>query len=363
MIKRKLIRITLSLFFTFAPVFFSSSARAVDTQQIVLVEPSHRDLSGKFLDDDLTLLLEPTGRLGLLVFGQRFQPRTWFIDAQLIDEVQAISVKNTVAQAWLKQLVLATASDSVVAIAYGHPSLTLSKSLAPSELNYYFKASAARLETFLNRQITVDPTLMWGAEKTTIPGESVHTYTLNRRKIAFMSTVIPASELDSVRVGLASLLAPGVSPDRQKLMRISANDSISKQLNKLRIVAGKYRLTSEKEKVPITLVNDFTLPITVKFLMSPINPRIQVNKVNKLTLPPKSKTQLSVPVTVVASGVSGILAWFVNSKGQSLNDPVYLELNVSVISPAVAWFTTGAAILLFLAAAIQSVRRVRRSRT
>jgi hypothetical protein len=39
-----------------------------------------------------------------------------------------------------------------------------------------------------------------------------------------------------------------------------------------------------------------------------------------------------------------------------------LSLNLTVIDSRVAWFTTGAAVLLFLAAITQSVRRVRRAR-
>ncbi|MEJ0014272.1 MAG: hypothetical protein WDN07_01350 [Actinomycetota bacterium] len=35
-------------------------------------------------------------------------------------------------------------------------------------------------------------------------------------------------------------------------------------------------------------------------------------------------------------------------------------LKLSVISPIATWFTTGAAILLFIAAGIQSIRRIRK---
>jgi hypothetical protein len=39
-----------------------------------------------------------------------------------------------------------------------------------------------------------------------------------------------------------------------------------------------------------------------------------------------------------------------------------LTLNLSIVDSRVAWFTSGAAILLFVAATLQTVRRVRRSR-
>jgi len=40
--------------------------------------------------------------------------------------------------------------------------------------------------------------------------------------------------------------------------------------------------------------------------------------------------------------------------------PVSINLKLSVISPVATWITSAAAILLFVAALIQSIRRVRR---
>jgi hypothetical protein len=40
----------------------------------------------------------------------------------------------------------------------------------------------------------------------------------------------------------------------------------------------------------------------------------------------------------------------------------FLQINSTVIDKRVTWFTTGAAILLLLAAVAQSVRRVRKGR-
>ena len=51
-----------------------------------------------------------------------------------------------------------------------------------------------------------------------------------------------------------------------------------------------------------------------------------------------------------------------NEKEEQVGGEADLNIVSSVISPLVAWFTTGAAILLLLAAVVQSVRRIRRSR-
>jgi len=49
-------------------------------------------------------------------------------------------------------------------------------------------------------------------------------------------------------------------------------------------------------------------------------------------------------------------------RGNDVVPPSVLQINSTVIDKRVTWFTTGAAILLLLAAIAQSVRRVRRGR-
>jgi hypothetical protein len=51
-----------------------------------------------------------------------------------------------------------------------------------------------------------------------------------------------------------------------------------------------------------------------------------------------------------------------NTKGQLVGEQSELNLNATIIDSRVAWFTTGAAVLLFIGAVTQSVRRIRRSR-
>jgi hypothetical protein len=51
-----------------------------------------------------------------------------------------------------------------------------------------------------------------------------------------------------------------------------------------------------------------------------------------------------------------------NSKGNLVGEKSKLNLTATIIDSRVAWFTTGAALLLFIAAVAQSVRRVRKAR-
>jgi len=252
--------------------------------------------------------------------------------------------------------------DTVVALPYGHPDISLAKRLAPSELNYYYDSSKTKLQVALGREVLIERDARWTTTGTKVVSDAIHSYTLNRRAIALLSTVVPAQQLDILRSKLAFLISSGSTTKRQLYFTHNADMAIAAANHKLRIVPGKYRLTSEHEKVPITLVNDFAQPVRVTLQLTPLNSRIKAGGPETFSLAANSKTQLSIPFTVIAPGSTAVLAEFRNSAGKPLGDSVILTLSVSVISPAVAWFTTGAAILLFLAAITQSVRRVKRSR-
>ena len=76
-------------------------------------------------------------------------------------------------------------------------------------------------------------------------------------------------------------------------------------------------------------------------------------------LPAKSKTQILLPIQVYSSGNSALNVTIDDAAGHAFGTPQLYPLKLSVISPVATWITTGAAILLFLAAAIQSIRRIR----
>jgi hypothetical protein len=356
------ILVLFSFFLIVAPSMFLQSADAAIRATIILLDTPHRDLNGVLLDNELATSLLPTGRLGDLVFSPTAEPRMWFIDAALIEDVGALAATNVDARNWLAELQYISAQDPVFALPYGHPNISLATRLAPTELLYYFDASKARLEVALGRVVRISRSVRWGSGSIKVPADTVLSYTLNRRALALISTVVPPAELDILRPKLAYLLATDLMPARQSFFTSNAYDALNIQTHKLRIVSGKYRLTSEKEKVPVTLVNDFNVPISVNLRLIPLNSRIQIPNIKSQVLDAKSKTQILIPVTVIAPGTTTVLAEFINSHDDKITDTALLTLNTSVISPTVAWFTTGAAILLFLAAVMQSIRRVRRSR-
>ena len=343
-------------------LFISSTGAQAADSKIILLDAPHTDLLGSSLNTELSASLLPTGRLGQLIFTPVSAPRIWLIDAALIEEVSALAAKDPSAENWLRQLKLESVDDTIIAVPYGHPEISLTKRLAPSELTYYYDSSKTKLQLALGRQVLIQRRARWTTTGTKIAADAIRSYTSNRHAIALLSTVVPSQQLDDLRSKLALLLSSGSTTNLQLYLAKNADLAVAAANHKLRIVPGKYRLTSEHEKVPITLVNDFAEPVKVTLQLTPLNSRIKAGGPETLSLAANSKTQLSVPFTVVAPGATAVLAEFRNSAGTPLGDSVIMTLSLSVISPAVAWFTTGAAILLFLAASTQSVRRVRRSR-
>ena len=353
-----------TLIASFSGVFISPSSVATEVirKKIILFDIPHRDLLGAPLETDLLPALLPEGRLGRMVFTPLKKPRVWLIDAALIEDVQSLAVKEKSAQDWLDKLQRVTVFDRVIAIPYGHPDRAIAKRLAPSEFTFYYQASKSRLQKFLGRKVINDLSAIWTMQRPKISAETTNSYLINRKEISLLRTVVPVGQLDSLRSRLALLLASDISKDQQLFFSQNADVSVAAQKRKLRVIPGKYRLSSTKEKLPVTLVNDFGAPVVLSLQLTALNSRIQIDSMQKISIPANSKLQLSIPVTVIASGTTAVLAQFTNARGTLLLEPAMLELNLSVISPAVAWFTTSAGVLLLLAAVAQSVRRVRRSR-
>jgi len=87
---------------------------------------------------------------------------------------------------------------------------------------------------------------------------------------------------------------------------------------------------------------------------------VVVASTQQIRLEAKSKQQVLLPIEVLASGESSLLAQLTNLENKPIGYPVNINLKLSVISPVATWITSGAAVLLFVAAIIQSIRRVRR---
>ena len=155
---------------------------------------------------------------------------------------------------------------------------------------------------------------------------------------------------------------PDLNRKEQSQFSYASVESVKKMMSKLRVSPGRYQLTSTTAKLPVTLINDFDTPTVVSLSLTPQNSRMQLQDIEKIELAANSRQQLSITVDVYAPGSTVVFAQFMNSKGQLVGEESKLDLNATIIDSRVAWFTTAAAILLFLGAVMQSVRRIRRGR-
>jgi hypothetical protein len=163
-----------------------------------------------------------------------------------------------------------------------------------------------------------------------------------------------------LRAQLAKLLSPKLNKDSREFYSYSARSAVDAMVNKLRINSGRYQITTSNVKLPVTVINEFDSDVTVDISMVPINSRVIVDSFKGVTIPAQSKLQLEMLVDVIAPGQTSVLALITDSEGNEIVPEATLTLNSTVIDSRVTWFTTGAAILLLLAAVAQSVRRVRK---
>lgn len=352
-------------------LFIAVPTASADTPIIRIVDVPHRNFDGSFRDNELATTLKPEGRLGKLIFKGNART-TWVIDASLIDEVldmedgytfngKADLLGESTARLWLQQLRAATARSPIVALPYGNPDPALARKLAPSEINYYSKVSADKLEQFFGRPVISQNG--WSSGKSRLEGEFQGFYRSGRSMLLGLSKVMPDPEIQNMRSSLGVLLNPELSVDDRAYLSYSARAAIGKIAGKLKVVSGRYQLTSETVKVPLTLVNKFETATTVSLSLIPMNSRVQVENLSNILLPPKSQIQIAVPFRVIASGSTLVLAQFMTPQGTQVGEVSKLTLSLTVIDSRVAWFTTAAGVMLFLGAVAQSVRRIRRSRS
>ena len=339
---------------------------------IRITGPIHQTFTGEFRNDDLAQSLTPSGDLGLKVFQPIAKNRTWVIDAALIDQVILMSGEYTlateaepagkeIATAWLTQLKRVTTGNDVVALAYGNPDISLAKRLAPSELKNYFVYGQDRLQLALGRIVRSEPEVQWSVGKSGLSNPLRKSYSDNRKALTRLSRVVDTPELIQLRARLAQLLSPTLDKDSRDYFSYSASEAVDAMVHKLRINSGKYQITTSSVKLPVTVINEFAVDVTVDIAMLPINSRVVVDSFDDVVIPANSKRQLEMQVDVIAPGQTTVSALITDSDDDTEVVPeALLTLNSTVIDSKVTWFTTGAAILLLLAAVAQSVRRIRR---
>ena len=344
-----------------------------DSAVVRITSAPHQTFTGEFRNDDLAQELTPSGKLGQLVFVPISRSKIWVIDPALIDEVVAMTGEYTlvggvkpigseIAASWLAQLRKVSSPNEVVALAYGNPDVSLAKQLAPSELKKYYTFGRSQLQLILGRLVRSEPGNNWSIGKSRLSPTLRSNYSENRKALTRLSKVVDTVELEKLRAQLARLLSPTLDKGSREYFSYSAKTAVAAQIHGLRINPGRYQVTTESAKLPVTVVNEFPVDVTINIEMIPMNSRVVVDSFEAVKVAAHSKTQLELALTVVAPGETTIFAQITDAEGDNVIPETILQIHSTVIDKRVTWFTTGAAILLLLAAIAQSVRRVRRGR-
>ena len=351
-------------------ITFIATPVAHASTTIFLTEPSHRQISGEFIDDDLANSLSFTGRLGELIFNPPTGDRKWVIDPALIEDVTAMAGGYTLtsgvagsgelaAKSWLTQLKLDIRTDSVAAMAYGNPSSYWVSQLSPHYANYLLTISQSRLSILLGVDVASAATYHSNSHFD-LSSIDISSLKDDANQFAATASYIDPTKIDTSRLALIRILNPDLTKDRREYLIRDLTSAAFAQMHLVHLATGKFTVTSAHQNLPITITNGFPSDVKVNLYVIPTNLKVEVGTLPQVIIPAKSKIQVMVPITVLTSGTSGLNVELTSTHGNLLGDSVIYPLQLSVISPIATWFTTGAALLLFIAATIQSIRRIRR---
>ena len=348
-------------------LFFLPHANAI--QEIVITEPTHRLSDGVFIDDQLARKLSPNGELGLLVFSSVQGVRSWQVDPATISEIVAMSngygisdgstpEGQQIAKEWLAQFIRVSKNEKVTALTYGNPSAYWVDQIINQQITYIDANGKILLETVLGK--ATNQSLIKNRKRQGLSKQNINLLNYAQRQIDLLGTLVDQKELLSYQLRLAQILNPDIEKSSFQFLIKDYDKSITELRNKLKVTKTRFTVTSTKEELPITLVNDFDQSVDLKLSVRALNSKVVVASTQQIRLEAKSKQQVLLPIEVLASGESSLLAQLTNLENKPIGYPVNINLKLSVISPVATWITSGAAVLLFVAAIIQSIRRVRR---
>ena len=358
--------LTLSVLIFLSSLFFIPNTNAA--QVVKISEPTHRLSDGVFFNDLLAQKLTPAGSLGQLVYLNTQSINSWLVDPATIDEIIAMSNGygvaegstpggQEIAKSWLTQFIKVTKNKKIIPITYGNPSGFWVSEIMPDQIEYLDEISKFKLESFLSRP--VEKTGRNEEVKQKINRASVSVLKYGQRQINLLSTLLEKKQLEDNQLRLSKLLNPNLDEKLFLDLLKDYNESISAMRAKLNIKNTKFTVTSSKEELPITVVNDFDQIIKLKLSSRAMNSKVSVAQIEEIELDGKSKKQVLLPIEVFAAGDSRLLVQLTNLENKPVGYPVYINLKLSVISPVTTWITTIAALLLIIAVLVRSVRGVR----
>ena len=139
--------------------------------------------------------------------------------------------------------------------------------------------------------------------------------------------------------------------DREKDLLKEARTSV-------RVQPGNFTFSSRSGTIPVTVANELDQEVEVVLRLDPQTPRLRVDPVEAFTIGPKSKRQIPVSASAVASGPVVVDAQLHTPGGAAYGQPVPLQISITQYGTVALYITAVAAGVLFLAAGVRVLRRV-----
>jgi hypothetical protein len=346
---------------------------AVTSDSLIIVTgPTNREMNGKFLDESLIEDLSLGGKLAE-VLKPSIKSRTWLIDPSLVEEIIDMSdgytvlpkikgVGEAVATQFLIDLKYAIGDDPVYALPYGSPKISTRKKISDVEFSQLQSVSSVRLARALDRAVTAGAPPNWIETPQKLSSTNIAEYKDLRKQLALISQVSNDLVISETAIRLNTLLNPELDKKSAQYLAVSFTGAVNRIAEKLRVLPGRYTLTSREEKLPVTIVNDFDAPAQVVLTANANNSRIVSIEDRALYLQPNSRTQVLVPVTAIASGKVNLQVQLETLRGDKYQGISTLAVTIAVIGPIVGWVMAIAGLLLIGAAGTRLFRRLRNAR-
>ncbi|HEY8729930.1 MAG TPA: DUF6049 family protein [Acidothermaceae bacterium] len=181
------------------------------------------------------------------------------------------------------------------------------------------------------------------------------------------STTDPIINRSSVAILRAESSALRGAPAKTAAIRAAVQSALATQVSRVYIVKpGLITMTSRKQKIPITVVNDLPDPVTVEIRLTAVNAaRLTVTPQAPFTVPGnQSRHEVLVEVEATTGGRFDVNAqlWTPEAAPLPYGAPVPFVLNSTAYGAVALAIAGSAASLVFLLSAIRITRRIRASR-
>jgi hypothetical protein len=373
--RKKILRYLLPLlvFFISSPFTFNGlSANAKNPSITVISDTFHREVNGKFSDEVLGESISYFGELYQKV-SDAPKKSSWVIDPQLIEEIIDMSDGYTVlpnepgkfsdaAKAFLDLIRISIGDNQVFALPYGSPDLMVRKKISDVELAQIQSISALRLARALDIPVSAGLPEGLALSSKPVSNRAKSAFSVLNKTLNKIETITADGEVSEVALRSNALLNPQLSRAKAQYLAISLNGTVDRLEKKVRVLPGKYTLTSTNEEIPVTIVNEFSEPAEVVLILNAENARIVIDTAKKVTLAENSRKQVLITAKAVANGKVQVEARLETVKGARYGESSSLQFTISMIGPVITWVMVAAGILLIGASGIQISRRVRSRR-